>query len=270
VFSQESLKKAEGDAIQAANSYIDQYASDKSRIDALKGTLARLDEIASRRSTRIWVLEYMNGSLGSELEKAKPFVERDVQNVARIKELEKEVLIRDGLNSELETELANAKDIRRRFIVGGDELQVDDFFYDLPPLGGDEVADNGVRRNQWIIRHEGYVHLECSMFLNLPVDEVISVKDLDGYYTSYIHISDAKVCKMSEVSCELERIDGVTFYNIVCQKGGFNKSTYFGKIANSLKNRQLDRVKTSTTKPPGAEKYKIFHKYLRWLNAVIF
>jgi hypothetical protein len=270
VFSQEFLKKAEDDADEYRldqDMLSDQYKSAAGRNDTLVETIARLNEVASRNVYRIW-----------ELEKAKPFVERDVQNVAKIKELEMEVqtlkkeLEKGGqfvvINAQLlarikdlESELDTAKDFRRRFIVGDDELQVDDFFYELPPLGGEEVAMvKDKQRIHWIIRHAGYVPLDCSMFFDLPVDEVISVKDFDGYYTSYIHLS--KRDRLSCVYCNMSQIVGVTLFNVVCVKESeMEKSIYFWKIANSFRHRLLDRIKKSTTKPPGAETYKKFQRF---------
>ena len=83
MFSQESLKKAEGDADEIRfdrDMFSDQYRSAVSRNNALDETIAlreetitRLNEVASRNVYRIW-----------ELENAKP-------NVVRIEDLEKKV-----------------------------------------------------------------------------------------------------------------------------------------------------------------------------------
>ncbi len=86
-----------------------------------------------------------------------------------------------------------------------------------------------------MVCHSGSVYLKCCMFKNITVDEVISVKEPEGHYISYIHTNEK--CRKSALSNNLEKIDGVTMYRFVYSKGHYiRQSGYFSRIVKCIKN----------------------------------
>jgi hypothetical protein len=122
----------------------------------------------------------------------------------------------------------------------------DDTSPELHPLSDDENVDNvpgnpnSHQKKQWLLRHAGSTHLTCDVIrvsnLHEPIaDECISIRDENGYYTTYIHTHEkVRVITIKRI---LSDIAGVLSFKVVHFGKNIQGSRYFWKLATGIQTK---------------------------------
>lgn len=123
----------------------------------------------------------------------------DLQNAATLKQMKSDL----------------AKILEGNIVMRNEEGddQDDTFYYDTPTLIDDQAGSvtKGVKKVHYLVRHLGGTVLKCSTIS--IADEIISVKDTSGCYTTYIHTK--KPCDAASMAQCLKAAAGVSSFRIV-------------------------------------------------------
>jgi hypothetical protein len=126
-----------------------------------------------------------------------------------------------------------------------------------------EVAEgNDYPTRIWLTRHAGTMHLTCAILQEIYADEIISVIDDLGFYTTYIHLINPKT--MSSITDCIKKLNSVVASFKVFQiqtSHGYESNWHFRKLAAGFKYKHRSLV-TDTTKPLGSAMFNQFKLYL--------
>ena len=238
----------------------------------LKCAIARLEHETEFNKTQMRHISFhtrMIDDLLEELESAKTRISAlsalDADNAVRISAL-------SALDAENAVKLEQMKirllESGRLNILAGENIvmrneegcdQDDTFYYDTPTLIEDQAGSvtKGVQKVHYIVRHLGSTVLKCSMIS--IADEMISVKDTAGCYTTYIHTK--KPCNAAIIFKCLKAAAGVDLFRIVFIPAfGIKHLIQFRAIAMGIRHQHesLTMERTNASQTP----YRQFKQYL--------
>ena len=213
--AQEKLKKAEDFAdaeSRLQEKYLSWVQNGHVNLKRVTDKNIRLEETITARSQKVADLEgevsrnvISRRQMVSELDSAKKKISQlrvvDTKNAAKLEQMKNDL----------------ARIIEGKVIMANEEGedQKDTFYYDMPSLVDDQAAtgpdSRGVKKVHYLIRHLGSTVLKCSMFS--MADEIISVKDTAGCYTTYIHTK--KPCRAANIAQCLKAAAGIDSFRIV-------------------------------------------------------
>jgi hypothetical protein len=142
---------------------------------------------------------------------------------------------------------------------------------ELLPLSDDENVDNVItqsgavdngQRRQWLLRHAGSTHLTCDMIrvssLHASIaDECVSVRDDNGYYTTYIHTHEkVRVVVIKRI---LSGIADVLSFKVVHFGKNIQGSRYFWKLATGIQTNHSS-LRVESLRMEGVCVFKSFAK----------
>jgi len=138
---------------------------------------------------------------------------------------------------------------------------------ELHPLSDDENVENvsfnpSNQKRQWLLRHAGSTHLTCNVIrvsnLHEPIaDECISIRDENGYYTTYIHTHEkVRVITIKRI---LSEIADVLSFKVVHFGKNIQGSRYFWKLATGIQSKHSS-LHMESLRMEGCSVFKSFVK----------
>jgi hypothetical protein len=251
-FIQESVKDAEYDTyIQKCETDVicDKYLGMDKLLQDANDESARLGEIVSLHSLKIAEISQQRKVLSSELANLKyqfnhlSSVASDYyKTITRLQHELSQVRPRKPCPPPVSFNLSN---------LIPEALVSEDVFY------SSGTQSRNTQRVNWLIHHSGSTPLKLSMF-HLKSDEIVSVKDNDGGYLSYVHFTTSG--RVNVLCRFLEEAETVVSFKISdCLRGMERFTRTFRTIAAGVVSRNAH---FETSKQCETEAFALFRRFM--------